>query len=167
MAYYWKCWNIWNCVKHYWILQHVGNFRMLISLFNQIFMNCSIIFLDRDNKTMLATASFFLIFRTFIKKKQGLIYILILRTIIATIISLYCYETNNWIVLFTLLSRKAINKSLENSKLIKNTLPSKSRNSENLTNDLKKLEGSRNNMHTIGKDLLRAFRKLFPLPFYD
>ena len=68
---------------------------MLISLFNQIFMNCSIVFLDRDNKTMLPTASFFLIFRTFIKKKQGLIYILILRTIIATIISLYCYETNN------------------------------------------------------------------------
>ena len=49
--------------------------------------------------------------------------------------------------------------------MIKNTLPDKSGNLESLKILSKQLETSSNNVHIVGKNMLRAFYKLFCLCF--
>ena len=67
-----------------------------------------IMFLDRDNKTKLVPAFFFLLFRTLIREK----FILGKKCVIVTtvIISLRSKETN-YTALFTLLLQKVFEKS--------------------------------------------------------
>ena len=49
--------------------------------------------------------------------------------------------------------------------MIKNTLPNKSENPENLKKESQQLESSSNNVHIIDKDLVRVFYKLFCVQF--
>ena len=44
-------------VKYFWIFPRERNFRILIGLCKQVFMNHPIVFLDRDNKRKLVPAS--------------------------------------------------------------------------------------------------------------
>ena len=55
----------------------------------------------------------------------------------------------------------------ENLKIIKNTLPNKSRNPESLKKQLWQLESSSTNVHIVCEDLLRVFYKLFCLRSCD
>ena len=44
--------------KHFWIFPRERNYRMLIGLWKEVFMNHPIKFLDGDKKTKLVPASF-------------------------------------------------------------------------------------------------------------
>ena len=80
-----------------------------------------------------------------------------------TAVTVFLYRNEiYWIVLLTLFSQKTVEKSIqENLKLIKNTLPNKSRNPKSLKKYLKQFESSPTNVHIIGEDLLKALCKLF------
>ena len=81
-------------------------------------MNHPIMFLDRDKTKLLFSCFLELLW----EKKPVIIYL--------------HYEETNWIVLFTLLLQKVVEKSnSKNLKVIKNTLPNKSWNPEDLKNN--------------------------------
>ena len=113
-------------------------------------MNCQIIFLDRDNKRKLASASLSC-YLQFLWKKLSLPY----KLLKYFLIYLYFNEANQ-VVLFTLFSRKNVLKSQNWSKIHfkinQKILKAWKNNFNSLTNVL-----------SVGEDLLGTFCKIFRL----
>ena len=92
-----------NYVKHFWIFPRERNCSILIGLCKEMFMNHPIMFLDRDNKMKLVSATFSYFLELRWEKNKFLLKSVV---VIKVIISLHYKETNET-VSFTLLLQKS------------------------------------------------------------